>query len=308
MQGPVTGGGAYSLVPSGVNGGGYAVVASSGAVLDPHHAQQAQHSGYAQVPVDAMAALQQQQQQLAHAQAQAQAQAHAQTAALQGGAPGMYGTPPEFLCAMTRQVMANPVWATDGYTYERAAIEGWMKEHNTSPLTGAPFPSLQLTPNDTLRWQIDNFRSMMLAQQQQQQLQHQQMMMHQQQLQQPQPQHSSVSSQGLPQQQPQMVPNQPQVSQQQPQQSASTALNVAPPPGQLLPSSSQQSFAISSGGSAFAPVSGGTSLASPQGAQTGFVNSSGTGAFSFSTGASAGVTAQVLPAEGEATALKLPQQ
>ncbi len=35
--------------------------------------------------------------------------------------------------------------------YERAAIEGWFAEHDTSPLTGARLPSKLLVPNLPLR-------------------------------------------------------------------------------------------------------------------------------------------------------------
>lgn len=43
------------------------------------------------------------------------------------------------------------VVATDGHTYERAAIERWLADHQTSPLTNAPLPSKQLIPNLRLR-------------------------------------------------------------------------------------------------------------------------------------------------------------
>ncbi|CBJ33611.1 protein kinase [Ectocarpus siliculosus] len=32
--------------------------------------------------------------------------------------------------------MEDPAVAADGYTYERTAIECWLSEHDTSPVTG----------------------------------------------------------------------------------------------------------------------------------------------------------------------------
>ena len=44
-----------------------------------------------------------------------------------------------FLCPMSHAVMKDPVTASDGITYERSEIEGWLKAgHRTSPVTGKP--------------------------------------------------------------------------------------------------------------------------------------------------------------------------
>ena len=45
----------------------------------------------------------------------------------------------------------------DGFTYERSAIEQWLKTHNTSPATGAELESKQLNPNHSLRSLIQDF-------------------------------------------------------------------------------------------------------------------------------------------------------
>ncbi|CAN0454341.1 unnamed protein product, partial [Scytosiphon promiscuus] len=42
----------------------------------------------------------------------------------------------EHLCPITRCPMEDPAVACDGITYERAAIERWLSEHDTSPVTG----------------------------------------------------------------------------------------------------------------------------------------------------------------------------
>ena len=42
--------------------------------------------------------------------------------------------------------------APDGHTYERAAIESWLREHpNSSPITGTEMPPGELRPNYTVR-------------------------------------------------------------------------------------------------------------------------------------------------------------
>jgi len=43
------------------------------------------------------------------------------------------------------------VCTVDGQTYERAAIETWLEQHATSPVTGAPLASKALVPNLALR-------------------------------------------------------------------------------------------------------------------------------------------------------------
>ena len=45
-----------------------------------------------------------------------------------------------FVCPITQAVMEDPVMTADGHTYERAAIEQWLREHDTSPNTGEPPP------------------------------------------------------------------------------------------------------------------------------------------------------------------------
>ena len=45
----------------------------------------------------------------------------------------------------------------DGHTYERAAIEAWLKAHDTSPLTNEPMPSKQLQTNHFARQMIALF-------------------------------------------------------------------------------------------------------------------------------------------------------
>jgi hypothetical protein len=60
------------------------------------------------------------------------------------------------LCDLTFhcKLMADPVVASDGMTYERHSIEDWMKDHDTSPHTGAPFVHKFLSPNVSIRKMI----------------------------------------------------------------------------------------------------------------------------------------------------------
>jgi len=47
--------------------------------------------------------------------------------------------------------MKDPVIAADGHTYERSAIEIWLKKHDTSPLTNLRLPHKHLVPNYALK-------------------------------------------------------------------------------------------------------------------------------------------------------------
>ena len=56
-------------------------------------------------------------------------------------------------CPITLSVMSDPVICTgDGHTYERDAIVNWLKDHDTSPLSGEPMgQGCMLIPNRALR-------------------------------------------------------------------------------------------------------------------------------------------------------------
>ena len=51
-------------------------------------------------------------------------------------------------------LMADPVVASDGFTYEREAIELWMKGHDVSPNGGQPLEHKMLIPNISMRKMI----------------------------------------------------------------------------------------------------------------------------------------------------------
>jgi hypothetical protein len=62
--------------------------------------------------------------------------------------------PDEFMCPITQEVMGDPVVASDGHTYERAAIERWVAKKMTSPKTGGALESAIIFPNHSIRRQI----------------------------------------------------------------------------------------------------------------------------------------------------------
>ena len=55
--------------------------------------------------------------------------------------------PAAYCCPITQELMADPVFTSDGHTYERHAIEEWLREHDTSPNTGEALRHKELTPN-----------------------------------------------------------------------------------------------------------------------------------------------------------------
>ncbi|KAL4636217.1 WD repeat, SAM and U-box domain-containing protein 1 isoform X2 [Arapaima gigas] len=69
------------------------------------------------------------------------------------------GVPDEFLCPITREIMKDPVLAADGYSYEREAIEGWIKtKTRSSPMTNLPLQTTLVTPNRTLKMAINRWK------------------------------------------------------------------------------------------------------------------------------------------------------
>lgn len=60
--------------------------------------------------------------------------------------------PREMTCAITQEVMIDPVMAEDGHSYERNAIEEWFSTGRIrSPVTGVDLQSVRLYPNHNLR-------------------------------------------------------------------------------------------------------------------------------------------------------------
>ena len=59
--------------------------------------------------------------------------------------------PNHFLCAISHEVMTDPVLAADGMTYERRAIEHWLRKNDTSPSTNSPLADKTLRPNHMIK-------------------------------------------------------------------------------------------------------------------------------------------------------------
>jgi len=69
--------------------------------------------------------------------------------------------PDGLVCPITDELMLDPVLCADGHSYERANIQAWLENHDTSPLTGVALEHKLLVPNHALRkvaeeWQNAN--------------------------------------------------------------------------------------------------------------------------------------------------------
>jgi len=67
-------------------------------------------------------------------------------------------SPPSYLvCPISKELMQDPVFTTDGHTYERNAITNWFRTKNTSPVTGLPLPTKSIRPNYALRLAVQHY-------------------------------------------------------------------------------------------------------------------------------------------------------
>ena len=71
--------------------------------------------------------------------------------------PMCVAPPQEFVCAITHELMETPVVAQDGFTYERSAIEDWMRHKKTSPKTNEPLEAV-FFPNFNLKALISEWK------------------------------------------------------------------------------------------------------------------------------------------------------
>jgi len=69
--------------------------------------------------------------------------------------------PPEFECPISHEIMREPVFTSDGYTFEHANITRWLTGSDKSPLTNLVLPSKVLRPNWNLRAQLEAYHSQM---------------------------------------------------------------------------------------------------------------------------------------------------
>lgn len=74
------------------------------------------------------------------------------------GGDGDDSTPPSmFMCPITQDVMDDPVFAADGFTYERVAIAAWLAKSVMSPMTGLALEHPHLVPNRALKSSIQEW-------------------------------------------------------------------------------------------------------------------------------------------------------
>jgi len=70
----------------------------------------------------------------------------------------MEDVPPEMICPISNDLMKDPVICADGHTYEREAIQKWIRRKASSPMTNQRLQEpVQLIPNHALRSLISNF-------------------------------------------------------------------------------------------------------------------------------------------------------
>ncbi|XP_043716109.1 U-box domain-containing protein 35-like isoform X2 [Telopea speciosissima] len=75
-------------------------------------------------------------------------------------APSVGSSPPQhFLCPIFQDVIHDPCVAADGYTYDRKAIESWLKDNDNSPMTNLPLANKNLIPNYSLLSAIMEWKS-----------------------------------------------------------------------------------------------------------------------------------------------------
>ena len=63
-----------------------------------------------------------------------------------------------FFCPITHALMVDPVTDPDGNSFEKHAIEEWIRQNGTSPITRAALSAKNLAPNRALKAAIDEYR------------------------------------------------------------------------------------------------------------------------------------------------------
>ena len=64
-----------------------------------------------------------------------------------------------FLCPITHEVMVDPVIDPEGNSYEKHAIEDWIRQSGKSPITRTALSIDDLRPNRALKMAIDEYRN-----------------------------------------------------------------------------------------------------------------------------------------------------
>jgi len=79
------------------------------------------------------------------------------------GAADETGVPVKALCQLGGTLMHDPVSTPDGYLFERAALEDWMSQHATHPLTGAALELAHCQDAIELKTYIQSYQLQMLS-------------------------------------------------------------------------------------------------------------------------------------------------
>ena len=66
-------------------------------------------------------------------------------------------------CPLTLELLRDPVFCADGHTYEREAIEDWLRAHETSPKTGLRLKHKHLVPNYQCRSLVEGRAASLLS-------------------------------------------------------------------------------------------------------------------------------------------------
>jgi hypothetical protein len=69
--------------------------------------------------------------------------------------PEYHPLPESYYCSITFNLMHEPVIDPDGHTYERVAIENWIRVNGKSPATRSPLTVDQLYPNHAISDLLD---------------------------------------------------------------------------------------------------------------------------------------------------------
>ncbi|CAF1147605.1 unnamed protein product [Adineta steineri] len=68
--------------------------------------------------------------------------------------------PRDFLCPITREIMQNPVLLIeDGRSYELYALQRWLRDHNSSPMTNKPLRDRRFVHNYNLKSAIEEYNA-----------------------------------------------------------------------------------------------------------------------------------------------------
>lgn len=71
--------------------------------------------------------------------------------------------PKYLLCPISQEIFEDPVSTSDGHTYEKKAIENWLQNHCTSPITGLPLSDKNLRPNFVIKMAVQAYKDVLEA-------------------------------------------------------------------------------------------------------------------------------------------------